>query len=305
VYSPDGEWVVFTSNRSGTLDIWAISIRTGMLRQVTDHSADDMDPNYTRDAKHLIWSSNRSGHFEIWIAEPDGNSAKQLTKHAADSENPVATPDGWIFYVNSDNSNSGNTGLWKIRPDGSQDIRVLSGDVGFPEPSPNGQFLALTDGEGLRVVKVAEISSTVLRIPGVGRSHWMPDGRAIAFVVPTDRGSSGIFVQDFVVGRDTSSTRRRVEGWGSIPMSKASAFHQTAPASPLQASNRCSTSCKRNILPGSAQRYAGEPVSEVSEVWIDCAIGPINDFAISIEAIGAVGCFAVSQTGEFSIDGLK
>jgi hypothetical protein len=37
---------------------------------LTDDSADDWDPGFTRDGK-LIWSSNRFGAFEIWIADPE------------------------------------------------------------------------------------------------------------------------------------------------------------------------------------------------------------------------------------------
>jgi Tol biopolymer transport system component len=41
----------------------------------------------------------------------------------------------------------------------------------------------------------------------------MPDGRAIAFVGQDENGVNGVFVQDFVPGRDTSDTRRRLGGF--------------------------------------------------------------------------------------------
>jgi hypothetical protein len=47
----------------------------------------------------------------------------------------------------------------------------------------------------------------------LGRSRWMPDGRAIAFVGQDERGINGVFVQDFLPGRDTSSTRRKLGGF--------------------------------------------------------------------------------------------
>ena len=39
VYSPDGQWILFASNRSGNSDLWKISTRTGELRRVTDDPA--------------------------------------------------------------------------------------------------------------------------------------------------------------------------------------------------------------------------------------------------------------------------
>src|SRR5207245_10450167 len=72
-YSPDGEWVIFSSNQSGNLDIWQVSTKTGAQRRLTDDPAEDWDPDFSADGKHIIWSSNRSGHFEIWIADAEGS----------------------------------------------------------------------------------------------------------------------------------------------------------------------------------------------------------------------------------------
>ena len=56
VYSPDGRWILFTSDRSGNLDLWMVSTTTGELRQITDDAADDWDPAFGPDG-HLYWSS--------------------------------------------------------------------------------------------------------------------------------------------------------------------------------------------------------------------------------------------------------
>ena len=82
-------------------------------------------------------------------------------------------------------------------------------------------------GYGLvTVVRVAEIETgrvepfeiTVTSRAGgswwnsLGRSRWMPDGR-IAFVGESPDGRMGVYVQDFVPGRDTTSTRRPLAGF--------------------------------------------------------------------------------------------
>ena len=48
-YSPDGRWVVFSSNRTGNLDLWLLERATGKLRQLTDDPAQDWDPGFTPD----------------------------------------------------------------------------------------------------------------------------------------------------------------------------------------------------------------------------------------------------------------
>ena len=138
VYSPDGEWVLFTSNRSGSLDLWEISTKTNALRRLTDNPADDWDPAFTPDGKNILWSSNRSGHLEIWMANADGSGARQVTDDGADAENPTMTRDGsWIVYTSG---NPTKLGIWKIHSDGSGATRLVSARSYTPEVSPDGQY---------------------------------------------------------------------------------------------------------------------------------------------------------------------
>jgi Tol biopolymer transport system component len=226
-YSPDGERIVFSSNRSGNLDLWVLEPRTGALRQLTDDPAQDWDPGFSPDGRHVLWSSDRSGHLEIWMADADGSNARQVSHDGVDAENPTATPDGrWILYASG---NRQKLGIWKVRPDG-QDATLLApgGDV-VPEVSPDGRrvLFATLEAATRRVIRVVEIESGT-RVPfeiGVdwppfansqilwGRARWMPGGRAIAFVGADAEGHSGVYVQDFAPGRDTTSSRRRLAGF--------------------------------------------------------------------------------------------
>ena len=47
----------------------------------------------------------------------------------------------------------------------------------------------------------------------VGRARWIPDGKAIAFVGVDDVGLTGVFVQDFIPGKDTTASRRKLAGF--------------------------------------------------------------------------------------------
>jgi Tol biopolymer transport system component len=207
VYSPDGEWIAFSSNRSGNLDIWTRSVRTGDLRRLTDHPADDWDPAFTRDGKHLIWTSRRSGNFEIWIADRDGSGARQVTQDGGDAENATPTPDGaWLVYNSGHESKSG---LWKIRPDGTDATRIVAGTCSWPEVSPDGRHVSFTRvaTRGQIEVRVARVDDgqvepfqIVLNAGEVvgGRTRWMPDG-SLAFNFGTGE-RPGIFAVPFGPG---------------------------------------------------------------------------------------------------------
>jgi len=84
-FSPDGKWVLFSSNRSANLDLWKMSTETGAIRRITEDQADDWDPAFTPDGRHILWSSNRSGHFEIWMCAADGTEARQVSQDGFDA----------------------------------------------------------------------------------------------------------------------------------------------------------------------------------------------------------------------------
>jgi Tol biopolymer transport system component len=228
VYSPDGKWILFTSDRSGNLDLWMVSAVTGELRQITDDAADDWDPSFGPDG-HLYWSSNRSGNFEIWTADGDGSGAHQLTHDGVDAENPTVSPDGkWLVYGST---RPNEAGIWRARSDGSDAKLLARGLYGIPHISPDGQYVlyigfsSILVSTGVRVVRLADgapvdfelIAETIRPTSAnVGRATWMPDGRGIAFLGQNEKGVNGIFVQDFVIGQNTIATRRPLTGFDPI-----------------------------------------------------------------------------------------
>ncbi len=225
-YSPDGTEIVFSSNRSGNLEIWSLDRKTDLVRRLTDHPADDWDPGFSPDGKHLLWSSDRSGNLEIWIANADGSSPRQITRDGFAAENPTMTPDGrWIVYSSAHQKSAG---IWKIHADGTGQTRLVEGStLGNPEVSPDGRYAAYLDNKRITMpsIKFVEIESgatdpfeiqvRVIRETSVfiGRTRWMPDGKSVVFVGQDDAGVNGLFIQDFIPGQDISETRRQLAGF--------------------------------------------------------------------------------------------
>ena len=225
VYAPDGETILFSSNRSGNLDLWTVNTRSGAVRQLTDDEARDWDPAYVGDGSKIVWSSDRGGNLEIWIANADGSGARQVSQDGVGAENPTATPDGeWIVYMTS---NPDKAGVWKVRADGSESTQLWQGSGFIPEVSPDGRHVAfvLSEGSNVNRMHVLDLATGVTSPFSVGlsrgdgygsnnmgRSRWFNDGKSIAFLVAS--GSEiGLMVQDFVPGRDTTATQRKLAGF--------------------------------------------------------------------------------------------
>jgi serine/threonine protein kinase len=203
-FSPDGKHVLFSSNRSGNLDLWEMDVETGALSRITDHPGNDWDPAYTPDGRNILWSSDRSGVFEIWEAAVDGTGARQISKDGVDAENPGMTPDGqWVLFL------SGRpelAGACKMHPDGSEVTSLVKG-VNLPELSPDGDLFSAPSGIGQRTGRdlgvfrmsdsrdIAHITLRVSVTVPLGRSRWAGP-RRLAYIDRDDEGNFGIFVRD-------------------------------------------------------------------------------------------------------------
>jgi Tol biopolymer transport system component len=240
-YSPDNEWVYFSSNQNENLDLWKVNLHNRALIRITDDAANDWDPGLTPDGKRLVWSSNRGGSFEIWSANADGSGAIQLSHDGQDAENPVITPDGrWVVYASY---NPSKRGLWKVGLDGRNTSKIFETQANLPDISPDGKYLlffedavssasvipiphfneGLSQGQRLRVVRLEdnkiipfEIRVTASTYPYfVIRSHWSEDGKHILFIDLSKDGKSGLFEQDFLPDQDTTNTRKVIIGFDS------------------------------------------------------------------------------------------
>src|ERR1044072_9471887 len=158
-HSPDGQRVLLSSHRSGTLDVWALELATRSVRRLPDHPGDDWDPAISPDGR-ILWSSNRSGHFEIWTAEADGARPRQLSSHGHLAEHPTASKDGaWRVY---NSRQPKQPGVWRMRPDGSDARLLVPGNTRLPEVSPDSKYvLYLTDTRLDRLsVRVANLDGS-------------------------------------------------------------------------------------------------------------------------------------------------
>ena len=208
VYSPDGKWVMFSSNRGGTLDLWEVSAESGEMHRLTDDPADDWDPVYSRDGQSVFWSSNRSGAFEIWAARRDGTSPRQVSHDSLDAENPSVSPDArWVLYSSA---NPDRAGLWRVPLDGGHEERIMRSGTLIPDLSPDGRYVSAILDVGTLSSKLGVIdletrralpAPVVLRVaPGTvqtGRSRWMPDGNSIAYVYTLDNGRAVLLHRPF------------------------------------------------------------------------------------------------------------
>ncbi len=76
--SPDGETIVFMSERSGDWEIYRMDLDGQNLEALTNDDASDGLPTWSPDGDHIAFASNRDGEWGIWSMAPDGSDQRRL-----------------------------------------------------------------------------------------------------------------------------------------------------------------------------------------------------------------------------------
>ena len=78
--SPDGTRIAFTSNRTGSWDIWVMPVNGGKAIQVTSGSSNDLHPSWSPDGQQVVFCrlGQTSGRWELWVADVYDNAATQF-----------------------------------------------------------------------------------------------------------------------------------------------------------------------------------------------------------------------------------
>ncbi|MGX1931197.1 hypothetical protein [Flagellimonas sp. 2504JD4-2] len=79
-YSPDGDWIVFESNRDGNWEIYLMDSKGGNTRRLTDDPADDRRPTWHPGGKKVLFESNRSGSNRLYTLKIASGSVQTLKK---------------------------------------------------------------------------------------------------------------------------------------------------------------------------------------------------------------------------------
>lgn len=78
-YSPNGEKIIFESNRSGSWDIYLMDADGENQTRLTSKNSDDRHPIWHPKANKILFESNRSGHNELYTIKIKNRKTKKLS----------------------------------------------------------------------------------------------------------------------------------------------------------------------------------------------------------------------------------
>ena len=236
-WAPDGTWILFASDRTGSLGLWGIPVAEGTPRGPARLVRQDVGGR--------LWplGFSREGHFyyglfvgmtDVYVAPFDFRSGKVLAEPKRATERfvgsnmgPDWSPDGRrLAYVSHRGLAWMNSGVLCIRSLDTGEERDLSPKLSFfigPRWSPDGRSILLLGFDrqrrpGIFLVDVESGATTSVVQSGVSvfpaTAQWARDGKAITYR-REDASTHGlsIVMRDLETGREEDVYRAPTGGF--------------------------------------------------------------------------------------------
>lgn len=142
-FSPDGDTVVFSLEQGGNTDIYAMSLSSGRLTQLTNAPSIETAPSFSPDGTQIVFESDRTGSQEIYVMPASGGEGTRISRGEGRYGTPVWSPRGDLIAFTKQHAGRFHIGV--MRSDGSEE-RLLTAsflDEG-PTWAPNGRVLMFT-----------------------------------------------------------------------------------------------------------------------------------------------------------------
>jgi len=181
--------IVFTSVRSGDIELWLMDGPFGTPRQLTHEPGYDGGAFFSADGCRLVWRASRPAEgderrdydallarglvrptrLELFVADADGSHARQLTDNGQANFAPYFSPDGRsvLFASNMGAVGGRSFQIWRIGVDGTGLEQITHDPSGF-------NCFPMFSRDGTRLVFSSNRNGSVPHETNVFVAEWVP-----------------------------------------------------------------------------------------------------------------------------------
>jgi Tol biopolymer transport system component/DNA-binding winged helix-turn-helix (wHTH) protein len=113
-WSPDGQWIAYTSDRAGNSDIWVQALADPNPTQITTAPFEDSQPDWSPDGRYLVFRSERESGG-LYIVPSRGGIERKI---ASFGYQPRWSPEGTSILFSSSGHLGGTTRVYTVGVDG-------------------------------------------------------------------------------------------------------------------------------------------------------------------------------------------
>lgn len=146
-WSPDGQRIVFVSQRDGNRELYVMDADGGNQTRLTDGGWENSLPRWSPNGQQIAFESNRSGAtYGVFVIDaPNGQNAgaslestvRLLTFPGYNYSTPDWVNDQWLYLSSDrDSTNLVNYEIYLLKADGSEILRVTD-NVGIMDRFPS------------------------------------------------------------------------------------------------------------------------------------------------------------------------
>lgn len=206
--------IIFSSNRGGNTNLWAISASGGEAVQVTKGAGPDIAVSFAGSGNDLVYLQQQRVGF-LWTANIDGTSMRQISFDEREIWEPSFSPDGKriAFVMNDPDPLKEQCDVYIVDRDGTNRRKMTNGlpNARIPRWSPNGRWLSYVvfpSGVGADTVRphtyvVDSENPGAPRLAGDFVGHlWADDDHMIAinprnsYLLTVSTGTTRRFMED-------------------------------------------------------------------------------------------------------------
>lgn len=193
-WSPDGNWIAFTSYRGRTSNLILKDVLTRKEYVASPFPNDlNLSPAWSPDGTAIALTLKKDGNPEIYVMDRHGKSVQRLTHDRGIDVSPTWSPDGTKIAFTS--SRGGSPQIYTMDRNGGNAKRITFEGTYNSEPdwSPRGDKIVYSAQFQIWTINPDGTGNIQLTWEGTNESpKWSPDGLHIVFT-STRAGGKNVF----------------------------------------------------------------------------------------------------------------
>jgi len=190
--APDDSRLVYTSIRSGNVELILADTTTRQSRNISNHSADDYEPIWSPNGQYIAFQSTRDDGIETYIADLETVELRNVGLEGADDYALYWSPNSAQAVFESTSNNQADIYILDLATWQRTNISQHPEHDKAPQWSPNGERILFESARGTNNDILMWQDNTIYELGATDgydySAIWSPDSERIAFLSRSRQG---------------------------------------------------------------------------------------------------------------------